>query len=187
MAKVFRTSRGEAVDMDMLRLSNEQTIAIGNMRTNARGDELGKGGQVVKSKAQIMQEYHKLNTPMANNEPVRTSITQEQKPVKNTTAPVATNTPVASVSIDGHLLLRSTLNNGQVYMYSILDNPIGADVFNGTNTLDVLDLEFPCDESLFQTIVELTIKEIASLNGLPRDINNNANDDTSLIQNSKKN
>ena len=96
MAKVFRTSRGEAVDMDMLRLSNEQTIAIGNMRTNARGDELGKGGQVVKSKAQIMQEYHKLNTPMANNEPVRTSITQEQKPVNNTTAPVATDTPVAS-------------------------------------------------------------------------------------------
>lgn len=96
MGKVFRTSRGEAVDMDMLRLSNEQTIAIGNMRTNARGDELGKGGQVVKTKSQIMQEYHKLNTPVANNDPVKSSLIHDQKPIKNTTAPVATNTPVAA-------------------------------------------------------------------------------------------
>ena len=83
-------------------------------------------------------------------------------------------------------LVFDRLTDSYLVYDTILDNPIDADRFNGDNTLDVLDLNFPCDESLFQTIVELTIKEIATLNGLPRDLNNNANDDTSLIQNSKK-
>jgi len=83
-------------------------------------------------------------------------------------------------------LVFDQLTDSYLVYDTILDNPIDADRFNGDNTLDVLDLNFPCDESLFQTIVELTIKEIATLNGLPRDLNNNANDDTSLIQNSKK-
>jgi hypothetical protein len=52
---------GNAVDIDQLRLANETTIAIGNARTNARGDLLGAGGKVIKSRAQVMQEYHHLN------------------------------------------------------------------------------------------------------------------------------
>ena len=73
MPKTYRTSRGEIVDIDMLRLSNESTIAVGNMKVNARGDQLGAGGKVVKTKAQVMQEYHKLNTPVAEEMPVATS------------------------------------------------------------------------------------------------------------------
>ena len=61
MSKIHRTARGDAVDIDMVRLANESTIAIGNMRTNARGDQLGAGGKVVKTRSQVMQEYHKLN------------------------------------------------------------------------------------------------------------------------------
>ena len=67
MAKIYKTSRGEAVDMDMLRLANEKTIALGNMKVNARGDELGKGGKIVRTRSQIMSEYHKLNTPMIDD------------------------------------------------------------------------------------------------------------------------
>jgi hypothetical protein len=51
----------------MLRLANESVIAIGNMKTNARGDQLGAGGKVVKTRAQIMQEYHQLHSPVADN------------------------------------------------------------------------------------------------------------------------
>jgi hypothetical protein len=67
MAIQHRTARGEPVDMDVLRLANENVIAVGNMRTNARGDELGPGGKVVKTRAQIMQEYHKLNSKIADS------------------------------------------------------------------------------------------------------------------------
>jgi len=74
MAKTHKTARGDIVDMDMIRLANEDTIAIGNMKTNARGDQLGAGGQVVKTKAQLMQEYHRLNTDIVqHDEPVGTS------------------------------------------------------------------------------------------------------------------
>jgi hypothetical protein len=69
MANLRRTARGEAVDIDMLRLANEEVIAVGNMRTNAKGDELGAGGKVVKTRSQIMSEYHKLNTPLAHDRP----------------------------------------------------------------------------------------------------------------------
>lgn len=83
-------------------------------------------------------------------------------------------------------LVLESLADSYVLFDTILDNPIDADRFNGVNTLDVLDLDFPCDEALFQTIVELTIKEIATLNGIPRDLDNNANDDTSLINKQNK-
>ena len=70
MANVYRTSRGLGVDMDMMRLANESTIAVGNMRTNARGDELGSGGKIVKTRAQVMNEYNKLNTPVPMDHPI---------------------------------------------------------------------------------------------------------------------
>ena len=63
---------------------------------------------------------------------------------------------------------------------TILDNPIDADRFNGTNTLDILDLEFPCEESLIQPIIDLCLKEISAINGISRDATNNASDDASL-------
>jgi len=99
MSKTHRTARGEAVDMDMVRLANESTIAIGNMKTNARGDQLGPGGKVVKSRAQVMQEYHRLNTSVAEDIPVGASSTVvEQAPMNNLVTPVAEDTPVTESS-----------------------------------------------------------------------------------------
>ena len=99
MSKIYRTARGDPVDMDMLRLSNESTIAIGNMRTNARGDELGHGGKIVRTRAQIMQEYHKLNTPVASDElSVDTGEVYTQSEVNNTVAPIAEDTPVTGIA-----------------------------------------------------------------------------------------
>lgn len=64
MKKVYRSALGKVIDMDNIRLSNEETIAIGNMKVNARGDELGPGGKIVRTRNQIMDEYYKLNTPV---------------------------------------------------------------------------------------------------------------------------
>ena len=103
MATTHRTSRGEVVDMDMLRLANESVIAVGNMKTNARGDELGPGGKVLKTRAQIMQDYHKLNTPVANDIPVSSSRkqatdTQETIATKKLATPKAKEFPVGTSS-----------------------------------------------------------------------------------------
>jgi hypothetical protein len=62
MAKrIYRTAQGKQVDLDGLILVNEETIAVGNMGVNARGDELGPGGRVVTRRNEVMDEYY--NTP----------------------------------------------------------------------------------------------------------------------------
>ena len=99
MSKIHRTARGDAVDMDMVRLANESTIAIGNMKTNARGDELGPGGKVIKTRSQIMQEYHRLNTSVAEDIPVGAASTiVEQPQMTNLTTPIAEDTLVTDSS-----------------------------------------------------------------------------------------
>lgn len=67
MAKSYRSALGKPIDMDTLRLANEETIAVGNMKVNARGDELGPGGKIVKTRNQVMDEYYRLNTPTATD------------------------------------------------------------------------------------------------------------------------
>lgn len=61
MGKVYRSAQGKMVDVDALRLRNEETIAVGNMKVNARGDELGPGGVVVKTRNEVMDEYYSSN------------------------------------------------------------------------------------------------------------------------------
>jgi hypothetical protein len=53
MSKIYKTSRGKSIDLDKLKLANENTIAVGNMKINARGDELGPGGQIAAGKNQV--------------------------------------------------------------------------------------------------------------------------------------
>ena len=69
MPKTYRTANGKTVNMDALMAMNEQAIAVGNMDVNARGDKLGPGGRVVQTKDQVMSDYYKLNTPVAEDNP----------------------------------------------------------------------------------------------------------------------
>lgn len=62
MAKKHRTASGKMVDMETLRLANEGSIALGNMNVNAAGDLVGKGGKVIKTRAELMKEYYDLHT-----------------------------------------------------------------------------------------------------------------------------
>ena len=56
--KVYKSANGKTVDMDLLRQKNELTTAVGNARVNARGDELGPGGKVVRKREDLMREYY---------------------------------------------------------------------------------------------------------------------------------
>lgn len=107
MAANHRTSRGLPIDMDRLRLANETTIAVGNMKVNARGDQLGQGGKVIKTRAQIMNEKNKLHGQLADDFEVLESAnsvveeavveTQQQKPAVLQPT-VEHDTPVAESS-----------------------------------------------------------------------------------------
>jgi hypothetical protein len=56
--KVYRTANGRTVDMDLLRQRNELTPAVGNARVNARGDELGPGGQILRKREDILKDFY---------------------------------------------------------------------------------------------------------------------------------
>lgn len=56
--KTYKTMQGKEIDFDKLRMKNEMTLAVGNVKMNARGDELGPGGKIIRKKDDIMTEYH---------------------------------------------------------------------------------------------------------------------------------
>lgn len=59
MAKqIYRSARGKEIDMLQLVKQNEMTIAVGNARVNARGDKLGPGGTIIKTREQIVAEQN---------------------------------------------------------------------------------------------------------------------------------
>jgi hypothetical protein len=64
MPKIYRTMQGDQVDIEALFHRNELTQAVGNMRVNARGDDLGSKGEIVRTKEQKMKEYYeRMNAP----------------------------------------------------------------------------------------------------------------------------
>ena len=60
--KTYRTAQGKMVDFGALLSQNENVPALGNMNVNARGDEIAPGGDIVKTREQVMREYNDMNT-----------------------------------------------------------------------------------------------------------------------------
>lgn len=86
MGRTYRTMQGKEVDMEKLMTQHELMPAIGNLRVNARGDELGAGGKIIRKKEDVVAEYYEEN-PKARREQI--------EPVK-TKAPDPTLTTVSS-------------------------------------------------------------------------------------------
>ena len=56
--KVHKTMQGKEIDLDKLRNRNETVLAVGNARVNARGDEIGPGGKIIRKREDVMAEYY---------------------------------------------------------------------------------------------------------------------------------
>jgi len=86
--KVYKTMQGKIVDMDMLRKRNELTPAVGNAKINARGDELGAGGKIVRKREDVVREYYENSKSVVdqqavsdtNNEPVKDLVDDWEEP-----------------------------------------------------------------------------------------------------------
>jgi hypothetical protein len=55
---VHKSMQGRVIDIDQLRQKNEMTLAVGNARMNARGDELGPNGKIIRKREDIVSEYY---------------------------------------------------------------------------------------------------------------------------------
>lgn len=71
MGKTYTSVRGKEIDMEKLSMKHETTPAVGNAKLNARGDEIGPGGKIVRTREQILQDYY-ANNPRAVQEEVLT-------------------------------------------------------------------------------------------------------------------
>lgn len=60
MGSLHRSARGTVVDMAKLKLANEETVVVGNMGVNARGDKIGHGKKVIESRNQIMDKVYAI-------------------------------------------------------------------------------------------------------------------------------
>jgi len=74
MGRVYKTAQGRQLDMEKLRLQNELVPAVGNMRVNARGDQLGAGGAILKTREAMLDEHYRAPGARSNkkNEPIPT-------------------------------------------------------------------------------------------------------------------
>lgn len=83
MSIIHKTAKGKEVDMNKLVTQNELTVAVSNVKINARGDELGPGGQII----------HKYAETLHTGVPVQQSVREE--PVR-TPAPAVKPKPVVN-------------------------------------------------------------------------------------------
>ena len=60
--KIYKTMQGKTIDFDSIRVANELVPAVGNMRVNARGDEIGPGGTIIRSKNAVAEEQVKTES-----------------------------------------------------------------------------------------------------------------------------
>lgn len=72
----YRTMQGKEVDLEKLMNQNELMPAVGNMKVNARGDELGPGGKIIRKREDVMAEYYEDNPKAQPSQRQVTEVTQ---------------------------------------------------------------------------------------------------------------
>ena len=79
-----RSMRGVSIDLSKLMTQQEKNITVGNTKTNARGDQLGRGGRVVKSADAIAREHYNQNPPKSvKRTTIKTDSVAKQAPLED--------------------------------------------------------------------------------------------------------
>ena len=93
--KLYKSMQGKMVDMDLLRQRNELTPAVGNARVNARGDELGPGGKIIKKREDVLGEYYRDHPQAVPNEIPGQGVSEPDAETKDAVEKVAKETAPA--------------------------------------------------------------------------------------------
>ena len=56
-----KSNRGQPIDMEALIAANKESPAVGNMKVNAAGDEMGPGGEITRPNEDRVRAYYKDN------------------------------------------------------------------------------------------------------------------------------
>ena len=74
-----KSMRGINIDLGKLMARQEKNITVGNTKSNARGDQLGKGGRIVKSADELAREHYNRNDPKPQQNLLPLKQTQSQR------------------------------------------------------------------------------------------------------------
>lgn len=84
MGKLYKTMQGVEFDLEKFMSTNETTPAIGNLRVNARGDELGPGGKIVRKREEIVAEYYDDNPKAKPRKKASETLETQDSKIKET-------------------------------------------------------------------------------------------------------
>lgn len=73
-----KTFRNKSIDIDAIMIANETTIAVGNTRTNARGDELDSNGNIIKRASEKAKEYYQEPPKVTKNVSIKEDVVEEK-------------------------------------------------------------------------------------------------------------
>lgn len=70
MTNLYRSAKGKMIDIDKVKIRQENVASVGNMNTNARGDLLGNGQQVALGRNALMDQIYSVpDAPYSPNDP----------------------------------------------------------------------------------------------------------------------
>lgn len=84
---IKRSNRGVQIDFDALISSAQSSTAVGNMKVNAAGDVLGKGGEIVQKNEERVRAYYKNNPRSSTSQATLKGNAPTQKLQPDTVAP----------------------------------------------------------------------------------------------------
>lgn len=107
------TYRGTTLDMDSIRRENEKVPAIGNMKVNAKGDQIN-GKMVTKTADQIARENHRIQSTIVNTGfkgpmPTAVPVPQPKKIPQKATGPAPVKTKEVELP-SGDIIIESDKN-----------------------------------------------------------------------------
>lgn len=98
--KTYRSMNGVQVELDKLIMRNETTLAVGNVKVNARGDMLGPGGKIIKKHEETIAENAPTRDNVISQPPKPKKIVKNEQPVIDEKASQEVKTRSAKQSKD---------------------------------------------------------------------------------------
>ena len=121
-----RTAKGRIINIDDLIASAPHTTAVGNMKVNAQGDELGKGGEVTATREQRTRAYYK-NHPQASNQKVSLKGEMKTQMEPTTSRDFAGLKPDTAKTAEENVRVQQELND-EVMAETEVEEPVAPEV-----------------------------------------------------------
>lgn len=80
---IYKSMQGKEIDINRIMNKNEMVVAVGNAKVNARGDELGPGGKIVRRREDVISSktpttpVQQITIPPVEQMPKVTKVTKK--------------------------------------------------------------------------------------------------------------